>query len=303
MSTQDSYIQIVPGSVPVATFHAHMLSAVAPRPIALASTLDSNGIANLSPFSFFNAMGANPPVMVFSPARRVRDNTTKHTFENIKVNKEVVINAVSYDMVEQISLASCEYPDGVSEFTKSGLTPIKSDMVKPYGVAESPARFECVVTQIIETGTNGGAGNIIVCEVKLMHIRKDVLADDGKIDPQKIQLVARMGGDWYARAFGDALFEVPKPNVKLGIGMEQLPDKFFELGLTKNELARLANIEHIPTAEEMTQLFKAIHMQDIESNAAKTVEESLNLALQKGKALLQSGELLKAWACLHHSTD
>jgi flavin reductase (DIM6/NTAB) family NADH-FMN oxidoreductase RutF len=301
MSNPDTYIQITPGSVPVTTFHAHMLGAVAPRPIALASTLDSKGIPNLSPFSFYNAMGANPPVMVFSPARRARNNTTKHTFENVKANMEVVINAVSYDMVEQVSLASCEYPDGVNEFIKSGLTPIPSQIVKPFGVAESPARFECVVTQIIETGTEGGAGNIVICEVKLMHIKKEVLTTDGKIDPQKIQLVSRLGGDWYARAFGNALFEVPKPNVKLGIGIDQLPEKFFSLGLTKNELARLANIEQIPTPEEILEQFKAIHMQDIDINAAKNASESSILALQKGRAFLESGELLKAWVCLYHA--
>lgn len=301
--TEQDFLKIVPGSIPVAQFHAHMLGSIAPRPIALASTIDAEGNPNLSPFSFFNAMGANPPVMVFSPARRVRDNTTKHTLQNILATKEVVINAVSYDMVEQISLASCEYPTGVNEFIKSGLTPIPSETVKPYGVLESPVRFECEVLQVIETGSEGGAGNIIVCRAKLMHIRKNILDNEGRIDPQKIQLVARMGGDWYAKAFGDAVFEVPKPNIKLGIGMDNLPDAFFQLGLSKNELARLANIEAIPNDQDLTEALAQVHMQEFEKKQSTNSDELKKIALEKGREALQRGNLLLAWALLKISSN
>lgn len=301
--TEQEFLKIIPGSIPVAQFHAHMLGSIAPRPIALASTIDAEGNPNLSPFSFFNAMGANPPVMVFSPARRVRDNTTKHTLQNILATKEVVINTVSYDMVEQVSLASCEYPTGVNEFIKSGLTPIPSETVKPYGVQESPVRFECEVLQVIETGSEGGAGNIIVCRAKLMHIRKNILDNEGRIDPQKIQLVARMGADWYAKAFGDAVFEVPKPNIKLGIGMDNLPDAFFQLGLSKNELARLANIEAIPNEQELAEALAQVHMQEFEKKQSTNSTELKNIALEKGREALQRGNLLLAWALLKISSN
>ena len=186
------------------------LGAIGPRPIAFASTIDEDGNPNLSPFSFFNVFGANPPVLIFSPARRGRDNTTKHTFENAKKVDEVVINIVNYDIVQQMSLSSTEYAEGVNEFEKAGLTMLKSDLVKPFRVAESPVQFECKIKEIIETGTEGGAGNLVICHVVKMHIKEEILDADGYIDQHKIDQVARMGGNWYTRA-KDGMFEVPKP--------------------------------------------------------------------------------------------
>src|ERR1043165_4066644 len=217
-------MRIVPGEVKTAQLHAYLLGAIAPRPICFASTIDSEGRPNLSPFSFFNVFGSKPPILIFSPARRVRDNTIKHTLENVQTIKEVVINVVSHRIVQQTNLASCEYPAGVDEFAKAGLTPLASDMVKPFRVAESPAQLECKVLQVIETGQEGGAGNLIICEMLCMHIHDEVLNEAGVIDPHKIDLVSRMGGDYYCRASGSAVFTVHKPNTQLGIGIDALPD-------------------------------------------------------------------------------
>jgi flavin reductase (DIM6/NTAB) family NADH-FMN oxidoreductase RutF len=245
-------MKVIPGQIKTGELHALMLGAVAPRPIAFASTINSKGVMNLSPFSFFNAFGSKPPILVFSPARRVRDNTIKHTLENIYENKEVVINTVSYAMVQQTSLASCEYPKEVSEFVKAGFTPVPSDRVKPFRVKESPVQFECKVLNVIETGSEGGAGNLVICEILVMHIHDEVLDETGKINPHKIDLVARMGGDYYCRASGNAVFTVPKPNLKLGIGFDQLPDFILNSPvLTGNDLGLLANLESLPTREEI----------------------------------------------------
>lgn len=252
-------LTINPKEVSIGAFHAYMMGAVAPRPIAFASTQDAEGNVNLAPFSFFNAFGSNPPLLIFSPARRVRDNTIKHTLENVYQIDEVVINIVNYSMVEQMSLASCEYERGVNEFEKAGFTPIASQMVRPPRVAESPAAFECKVLQVIETGQQGGAANLILCEVVLAHFKEDILGLDGKIDTTRLDAVARMGGDWYCRAHGDALFEVPKPNERRGIGFDRLPANIRHSNiLTGNELGRLANIEQLPSAEEIT-LHRQIH--------------------------------------------
>jgi flavin reductase (DIM6/NTAB) family NADH-FMN oxidoreductase RutF len=227
-----------------------MLGSIAPRPIAFASTIDKDGNPNLSPFSFFNCFGSNPPILIFSPAKRVRDNSIKHTLENVKEVPEVVINVVNYNIVQQMSLASCEFPKGVNEFSKAGFTAMASEKVKPFGVAESPVNIECKVKDIIETGQEGGAGNLIICEIVMMHIKDEVLDAEGKIDPQKIDLVARMGADYYCRASGNAVFEVPKPNLKLGIGIDNLPEKIRNSKvLTGNDLGMLANVEAIPTID------------------------------------------------------
>lgn len=245
-------MKVIPGQIKTGDLHALMLGAVAPRPIAFASTINSKGVLNLSPYSFFNAFGSRPPILVFSPARRVRDNTIKHTLENIYENKEVVINVVSYAMVQQASLSSCEYPKEVSEFVKAGFTPLPSDIVKPFRVKESPVQFECKVLNVIETGTEGGAGNLVICEILLMHINDDVLDENGKINPHKIDLVARMGGDYYCRASGNAVFTVPKPNLKLGIGFDNLPASILHSTvLTGNDLGLLANLEALPSPEEI----------------------------------------------------
>ena len=243
-------MRIIPGEFPTAQFHAFLLGAVAPRPICFASTIDKDGNPNLSPFSFFNVFGSNPATLIFSPARRVRDNTTKHTLENIRATGEVVINAVSYEMVQQMNLSSCEYPTGTNEFVKVGFTQVKSEMVKPFRVGESPASFECRVKDIIETGMEGGAGNLIICELVCMHLSDSVLDEAGQIDPHKIDLVARMGGDYYCRASGPAVFTVPKPARELGIGVDALPAHIRNSHvLTGNHLGLLGNSTSVPIVE------------------------------------------------------
>jgi len=242
---------IIPGSLPTPQFHSYLLAAIAPRPIAFASTLDEKGNPNLAPFSFFNVFGSNPPTLIFSPARRVRDNSLKHTLENVQQVKEVVINVVNYDMVQQMSLASTEYPKGVNEFLKAGFTPIPSEKIKPFRVKESPVQFECVVKDIVFTGEEGGAGNLIICEVILMHVHEHILNEQGKIDQHKIDLVGRLGDDWYVRASGQALFEVEKPLASLGIGVDALPESIrLSSVLTGNDLGMLGNQKELPSKEE-----------------------------------------------------
>ncbi|SEC81851.1 NADH-FMN oxidoreductase RutF, flavin reductase (DIM6/NTAB) family [Tenacibaculum sp. MAR_2009_124] len=249
-------LSIDPKNIPTQKLHGYLLGAVAPRPIAFASTIDENGVPNLSPFSFFNVFGANPPIMIFSPARSVRANTTKHTLDNAEATKEVVINIVNYDIVQQMSLSSTMYPKGVNEFEKAGLTMLPSDEVKPFRVAESPVQFECKVNDVIYTGSEGGAGNLIVCEVVKLHINEDVLAEDGSIDQYKIDLVARAGGSFYSRA-RDGFFEIPKPLSTLGIGVDRIP---FEIRnskvLTGNNLGMLGNIEQLPTENDVNNFAK-----------------------------------------------
>ena len=239
---------------PQSTLHQLILGAISPRPIAFASTVDANGNANLAPFSFFNAFGVNPTTIIFSPARRGRDNTVKHTYENIKQVPEVVINAVTYSMVEQVSLASAEFEKGVNEFEKAGFTAIPSEKVRPFRVKESPVQWECKVRQIIETGEGGGAANLMICEVVMVHVNEDVLDPNGMIDPRKMDLVGRMGGNYYVRAHGDAMFEVEKPLHKPAIGIDALPLSLRNSTiLTGNELGRLGSVEFPPTEEELTQ--------------------------------------------------
>ncbi|WP_316817428.1 flavin reductase family protein [Pedobacter nyackensis] len=230
----------------------YMQYAIAPRPICFATTIDKEGNINLSPFSFFNMFSTNPPLCVFSPARRVRDNTTKHTLENVLEVKECVINIVNYPMVQQMSLASTEYAKGVNEFDKSGFTMLPSELVKPPRVAEAPVQMECIVREVIHLGENPGAGNLIMAEVKLIHIKEEILDEDGKIDQAKIDLVARLGGDWYCRVTADNLFKVAKPLTTLGIGVDALPKAVrYSKVLTGNDLGMLGNIEHLPAAEEI----------------------------------------------------
>jgi flavin reductase (DIM6/NTAB) family NADH-FMN oxidoreductase RutF len=243
---------IDPNSLSTPELHKILLSAVAPRPIALASTIDTNGNVNLSPFSFFNVFSANPPIMVFSPSRRGRDNTTKHTFDNVKQHQEVVINIVNYAIVEQMSLSSTEYAQNVNEFEKAGFTQVPSEIVKPPRVGEAPISFECTVDNVIELGSEGGAGNLVISRVERIHINEDYLNENGDLDTQKLDLVARMGGSWYCRANGDALFEIPKPIFNKGIGVDQLPSHVLESSvLTGNHLGRLGNMEAIPSDSEI----------------------------------------------------
>jgi len=289
-------MKIVPGDIKTAQLHAYLLGSVAPRPICFASTIDENGNPNLSPFSFFNVFGSNPPVLIFSPARRVRDNTIKHTLENIYLNKEVVINVVNYNMVQQTSLASCEYPKGINEFQKSGFTPIASDIVKPFRVKESPVQMECKVLQVIETGQNGGAGNLIICEVVCMHIDDNVLNEDGRINPHKIDLVARMGGDYYCRASGNAVFEVPKPNQQCGIGIDTLPPNIRNSSeLTGNDLGMLANSTSIPVVSEMLYDDRLTQIVRDYNGDEPAKIHALHIY---AKELLAEGNVEKAWQVL-----
>ena len=249
-------LSIDPAKVSTAKLHSYLLSAIAPRPIAFASTIDEAGNPNLSPFSFFNVFSANPPIMIFSPARRVRNNTTKHTLENVKQVKEVVINVVNHAIVQQMSLASTEYGKGVNEFEKAGFTMLKSDLIRPFRVAESPVQFECKVNEIVELGNEGGAGNLIVCEVLKMHISDKVLANDGSIDQQKLDLVARAGGSYYSRA-NKGFFEIPKPLATLGIGFDNIPDEIkSSKTLSGNNLGMLANVESLPNQQDVDNFLK-----------------------------------------------
>ncbi len=250
----NSVTSIDPKSISTKEMHKILLAAVAPRPIAFASTIDSMGNVNLSPFSFFNVFSANPPILIFSPARRTRDNTTKHTLENVKEIKEVVINTVNFPMVEQMSLSSTEYDKGVNEFKKSGLLSIPSIKIKPPRVAESPVSFECIVDNIVELGKQGGAGNLIISRVVYIHINDKYLGDNGEIDTEKLDLVARLGGNWYTRVTKESLFEIPKPILARGIGVDSLPKHIFKTNmLSGNNIGRLGNMEKIPTEEEIDQ--------------------------------------------------
>lgn len=251
-------ISFEPKDLSTQKLHSYLLSAVSPRPIALASTVDKDGCPNLSPFSFFNVFSSNPPILIFSPSRRVRDNSKKHTLENAEAVREVVINVVNYDMVQQVSLSSTEYAKGVNEFEKAGLTMIKSDMVKPFRVAESPIQFECKINDIINLGTEGGAGNLIICEIVKFHIVKEVLDDNNVIVQEKLDLVARAGGDYYNRA-KKGFFEIPKPNQQLGIGVDAMPEHVRNsMILTGNDLGMLGNIEKLPTEEEIDKFIKNV---------------------------------------------
>lgn len=277
-------LTINPKDVSVPVIHHYLQGAVAPRPIAFASTVDKDGNVNLSPFSFFNLFGTKPPTLIFSPNRRVRDATNKHTLENVQEVDEVVINMVDYTMVEQMSLASCEYPKGTNEFVKAGFTEVPSQLVKPPRVGESKAVFECKVKQIISLGEEGGAANLIICEVILAHFSEDILDENGRIDQRKTDWVARMGGDWYARASGNALFEIPKPSTQRGIGVDSIPD-FIKTNplFTGNELGRLGNIEKLPEVEE------------IERFKNENLEEDF---IQLAKKMLFEGKVKDAWLAL-----
>lgn len=286
-------ISIEPNEISPVQLQGYLQSSVGPRPIAFASTIDKDGIPNLSPFSFFNVFSSNPPILVFSPARRVRNNTVKHTLLNAEATQEVVINVVNYDIVQQASLASTEYGDGVNEFIKSGLTQLASDIVKPFRVAESPVQFECKVNDIISLGNEGGAGNLVICEVVKIHINEAVLAEDGTIDQDKIDLVSRMGGNWYSRA-NKGLFEIPKPLVTLGIGVDAIPDFIRESDVfTGNDLGMLGNIESLPTSEEIDIFVK----ENFAVKGALSSADEVNVHL-KAKEYLDKQDALSAWKVL-----
>ncbi|HQE13275.1 MAG TPA: flavin reductase family protein [Flavipsychrobacter sp.] len=289
-------MRIVPGEIQTAALHGYLLGSIGPRPICFASTIDENGLPNLSPFSFFNVFGSKPPIVVFSPARRVRDNSTKHTLQNALLNGEVVINIVNYDLVQQVNLSSCEYPKGINEFEKAGLTAIASEFVKPFRVKESPVQLECKVLQILETGQEGGAGNLIICEVLCMHLHDEILDASGKIDPHKIDLVARMGGDYYCRASGNAVFEVQKPNLNLGIGVDALPTTIRKSSvLTGNNLGVLGNSTSIPIISDVLYDDRLMQiLRDYEHDQ----EAKVNALHIYAKELIEVGATEKAWQVL-----
>lgn len=277
-------LTINPKVVSVSVLHGYLQGSVAPRPIAFASTIDKDGNVNLSPFSFFNVFGTNPPTLIFSPNRRVRDGSQKHTLENVLEHDEVVINMVDFAMVEQMSLASCEYEKGINEFVKGGFTEAASVMVKPPRVLESKAAFECKVKQVIQMSEEGGSPNLVICEVVLAHFSEDILDENGKIDQTKTDWVARLGGDWYVRASGDALFEVAKPSIHKGVGVEAIPDFIKKDSLfSSNDLGRLGNIEELPSKEEMHD-FNAQH-----PNANYK---------EMAKEFLINGKIKEAWLAL-----
>jgi flavin reductase (DIM6/NTAB) family NADH-FMN oxidoreductase RutF len=278
-----------PREIKTNVLHSYMLAAIAPRPIAFASTVDKDGKRNLSPFSFFNAFGSNPPVVIFSPARRVRDNSIKHTLENIYETKEVVINVVTYAMVRQASLASTEYPKGVDEFIKAGFTAVASHLVKPFRVAESPVQMECKVLEVKETGDQGGAANLIICEILLMHIDAGILTEDKKIDVNKIDLVARMGGDLYCRASGDAIFTVAKPLTELGIGIDALPDHIrLSKILTGNNLGQLGNLKILPDAKSIDEYRKKDFLKELRTKFGSNKDIFRQKVHELAKTLLEN---------------
>ncbi|PCE63126.1 flavin reductase family protein [Sediminicola luteus] len=284
---------ILPENLPTAQLHGYLLGAIGPRPIAFASTVDAQGRPNLSPFSFFNVFGANPPVLIFSPARRVRNNTTKHTLENVQARPEVVINVVNYDIVQQMSLSSTEYAQGVNEFEKAGLTMLASETVAPFRVAEAPVQFECQVTKIEALGQDGGAGNLIFSEVKRIHIHENVLNDQGGIDQHKIDLVARMGGNWYSRA-NAGMFEVPKPLSTLGIGVDALPKAIRQSTvLTGNDLGMLANVEALPDTDTVASFWA--NQPELQTIIATKGEIEIHRLAQES---LIKGDVSTAWMLL-----
>lgn len=274
----------------------YLQHAVAPRPVCFASTIDKAGNINLSPFSFFNLFSSNPPIVVFSPARRVRDNTIKHTLENVLEVHEVVINIVDYDMVQQVSLSSCEYPKEVNEFIKAGFTPEPATLVRPPMVKESKIKMECKVMEVKALGKEGGAGNMVICEVLRMHINDSILDEKGMIDQTKINHIARLGGDWYARVDATSLFKVEKPNTQLGIGIDALPDPIRNSAvLNGNNLGQLANVTSLPAIDpafyddKLKNIFQYYSINPVE------MEKELHLY---AKELLNKGKIYEAWQVL-----
>jgi flavin reductase (DIM6/NTAB) family NADH-FMN oxidoreductase RutF len=288
-----SVLTLLPEDLETPKLHAYLLGSVGPRPIAFASTLDADGNPNLAPFSFFNVFSSRPPVLIFSPSRRVRDNSVKHTLENVEQVPEVVINTVSYEMVQQMSLASTEYPRGVNEFHKAGFGMLPSQRVKPFRVAESPAQFECRVTEIKPLGREGGAGNLIFCEVVAIHLRHEILGPDGMPDQARQDLVARMGGNWYSRA-NPGLFEVPKPLSSLGIGIDAIPEAIrLSPVLTGNDLGLLGNVERLPSPEEVRDFVLQAKGIDTLLKTGETGEIH-----RRAQAYLSQNDVSSAWKVL-----
>jgi flavin reductase (DIM6/NTAB) family NADH-FMN oxidoreductase RutF len=289
---------INPKDIETPKLHRYLLGAIGPRPIAFASTMDKDGVANLAPFSFFNAFSANPPILVFSPARSGRTNTTKDTYNNVKILPEVVINVVNFELVHQMSLASSPYPSSVDEFVKSGLTPVASECVQPRRIKESPVQFECKVNEVIELGDQGGAGNLIICEVLRIHIDEAILDEHQMIDQHKIDLVSRMGGNWYCRADENSMFEIPKPITTCGIGYDELPEDIKNSDvLTANNLGQLAGIESIPNETDVNE-YKLIELSELFLSLEEDATQ-LEIEIHKrAKLLLEKNHLEEAWLTL-----
>ena len=280
-------------------FYQYMIEAVVPRPIAFASTVDADGRVNLSPYSFFNAVSSNPPVLIFSPVNRTRDNTSKHTLDNVQAQAEVVINIVNYAVAEQMSLTSTEYDRGVDEFVKAGLTPLPSERVRPPRVAECPVAFECRVQQVIPLGTEGGAGHLVVCEILLAHVSEAVLDEEQRIDPHKLDAIGRMGGSLYCRANGDALFEIARPVREKGIGVDQLPQPIRESHvLTGSNLAQLANVAQVPDAADLQAYADEPRISRRWKLYSLTPESLPEKMHELARDFLRLGEVMKAWAAL-----
>lgn len=289
-------LTINPQEIATPDLHQYMIGAIAPRPIAFVSTLSPQGVANVAPYSFFNAFSSNPPLVIFSSNRKVKGNTTKDTLKNVEETGECVINIVNYNMVYQMSLASVEYPSDVSEFEKSGLTPVASDLVQPFRVKESPVQMECTVREIIKLGAKGGAGNLVICQVVRMHIDENMLTETGRLDPYKLDLVARMGRHYYCRANGEAIFELPQPVNKIGMGVHNLPAHIrLSNVLTGNNLAQLASEIALPTEAECAEMLTDEKVMNI---MAGNTQERENQLQQYAKELLAKGEVAKAWRVL-----
>ena len=285
---------IYPKGLSVPELQAILQGAVAPRPIAFASTIDKEGNVNLSPFSFFNMFSANPPILIFSPSRRVRDNTTKHTLENVLEVPEVVIHIVGFELVEQMSLASTEYPKGVNEFEKAGLTAVTSDLVSPPRVKEAPVAFECKVNEVKSLGDGGGAGNLVICEVIKIHLSERILDSKGVIDPHKLDPVARLGGNWYSKITPDSLFQIPKPLTTLGIGVDQIPDFVKKSPVFNgNDLGMLGNVESLPTNEEINIFVR----DNIQVKGVLSSADEMKVH-EKAKEFLNKQDAISAWKVL-----
>ena len=296
-------IHLDPKELPIPRLHQLLLGAIGPRPIAFASTIDAEGNHNLSPFSFFNVFSANPPILIFSPARNGRTNTTKDTYNNVKVVPEVVINVVNYDIVQQMSLSSSPYSPKEDEFIKAGFTAVDSDLIKPKRVGESPVQFECKVIEVKELGTEGGAGNLVICEVVKIHITEEIMDEKGLIDQHKINLVARMGGNWYCHANEDSMFEIAKPITTIGIGFDNLPhDVKSSAVLSGNDLGLLAGVESLPDETKVNE-YKLLELSEIFLSLDGKGED-LELALhQHAKALLAENKIDEAWLTLLSFND
>lgn len=290
--------RIDPKAYPLKALHQHLLSAVAPRPIAFASTLSEEGVVNLSPFSFFNAFGSNPPIVAFSPARRGRDNTTKDTYENLKATGEAVINVVNQAIVEQTVLASTEYPEGHDEFEKAGLTKVNAETVQPYRVAESPVHLECKVRDLINYAEVNGAANLAICEVKLMHVDEQAYGDGEYPDPRRLDLIGRLGQNWYNRV-SEGLFEISAPPGNDNIGFDGMPKAIRESSiLTGNELAQLARFQAFPEQEAIEALKQEPQIAGLFSTHQSDPEKLERALHEAAKTLIQAGRLKEAWCAL-----